>query len=92
MREYGGGYFAFGNVFSVSESDWNIVRRNAEISIPGFIAVSDNGTGDYYGFKVAGDTCEGQVYLWDHEEPSALKRTDYGDMLELLEHIALTPG
>jgi hypothetical protein len=92
VREFGGGYFGFGNVFSVSESEWNIVRRNDEITIPGFIAISDNEAGDHYGFRVSGGACEDRVYVWDHEEPSEVKATDYEDMLELLDHVALKPS
>lgn len=91
LREFGGGYFAFGNVFSVSESEWNIVRRNEDISIPGFIAISDNGTGDYYGFKVSNGACGDEVYVWDHEQPTHIRPTDFGNVLEMLDHVALTP-
>lgn len=92
VREFGGGYFAFGNVFSVSDTEWNVVRRNEEIWIPGFIAISDSGSGDYYGFRVSGGACDACICVWDHEEPHGVKKTKYADMLEWLDHVALTPS
>ncbi len=92
VRDFGGGYFAFGNVFSVSSSEWNIVSRNQKTDIHGFIAISDNGVGDYYGFKVCGGVCGDCIYLWNHEEPSEVRPTDFGDMFELLDRIALVPS
>ena len=93
VREWGGGYFAFGNVFSVEpNSDWNIVRRNRTVCLAGFISVSDNGTGDYYGFKVVDGACGERVYFWDHEEPGSLRETAYVDLFEMLDAIALRPS
>ena len=91
--EFGGGYFAFANVFSVKiGSEWNIVQRNRMIAIPDFVATSDNGTGDYYGFRIVNGICDERVYLWDHEEPALLKATEFGDLLEYLFAQALTPN
>lgn len=90
VKKFGGGYFAFGNVFSVSSSsDWNIVTRNEMRNISNFIAVSDNGTGDQYGFRVDGDHCEEQVYFWDHEEPDNLSPTKFDDLFDFLRNDAL---
>lgn len=90
VKEFGGGYFALGNVFSVDpKSDWNIVRRNAVACIHGFVCVADNGVGDYYGFRVADGKCEECIHFWDHEEPNSLKETGYRDLFELIDAIAL---
>lgn len=90
VKEFGGGYFAFGNVFSVDkESDWNIVARNEGAQANGFVAISDNGTGDRYGFRINGEACEDRIYFWDHEEPNGVSPTDFDDLLEFLRSDAL---
>ena len=59
VKRYGGGYFAFTIVYSVDRcSKWYVVQRNNEIRLigRGFLAVSENGCGDYYGFRVKNGT------------------------------------
>ncbi len=64
VSEYGGGYFAFAIVYSVANSDWNIVRMNQKFAIPQFVAISDNGCGDLYGYRVVDNSCVSTVSLW----------------------------
>jgi len=85
VKDFGGGYFAFTNVFSVCpESDWNIVQRNKQYGLDGFIAVSDNGVGDFFGFRVADGKCLSEIWFWDHEEHGRLKPTAYANLFEFL--------
>lgn len=93
VKKFGGGYFAFGNVFSVnSSSDWYIVSRNEPGNISGFVAISDNGTGDQYGFRVDGEQCEEPLFFWDHEEPDSLSPTKFDDLFDFLRSDALKQG
>ena len=88
MTSCGGGYFAFVNVFSATEgSFWGIVERNAGLP-PGFIAVSDNGTGDYYGFISTGGECASEVCFLDHET-GRVSATKYPDLFEYIVHMGL---
>lgn len=93
-REYGGGYFAFTNVFSVDpNSEWNIEVRNEKLSPElrrWFIAISDPGTGDYYGFRVNDGTTVPAVSVFDHDSRT-LKETKYGDLFEFLANVGLRP-
>jgi hypothetical protein len=91
LREYGGGYFAFGNVFSVAEgSDWNIEARNGEHGVDELIAFSDNGVGDYFCFRTKDGRCGEQVVFLDHETGS-VQMTEYEDIFEYLARVALRP-
>ena len=92
IREYGGGYFALSNIFSLDDtSDWNIIKKNHNYSIlrQGHILVSDNGAGDFYGFKVINGICLAAIYFFDHETASWSK-TNYSNLFEYLERFALT--
>lgn len=84
VRVFGGGDFAFLAVYSLDEgSDLNIVTRNAEpwLSRSDFVAISDNGAGDYYGFAVQDGRCSPEVLLLDHES-GELRPTGHADFFE----------
>jgi hypothetical protein len=88
---YGGGYFALGNVFSVCPgSDWNIIDRNHNIQTHDFLAISDNGVGDLYGFRVENDICNEKIVLFDHETKS-YSQTNFADIFDFLIGTALNP-
>jgi len=92
LQRYGGGYFAFGNVFSVDEaSDWSVVVRNREGGFVdrGFLAVSDNGVGDCYGFPIHGKLCMSQIAFWDHETSQVSPL--YDGFVDFLVAVALKP-
>ena len=90
LLNFGGGYFAFSNVFSgQSDSEWYVVLQNERAQInTNFVAVSDNGAGDYYGFKVVGGICESKVYIYDHEQKS-INVTKYANLYEYLVGVGL---
>lgn len=70
LRQEGGGDFAMLVVYSMEPgSDLNIVlmNDNAWLQRDDFVAVSDNGAGDYYGFLVRDGVCQPEVVLLDHE-------------------------
>jgi hypothetical protein len=95
VKRFGGGYFALANVFSVTDgSDWSIVlrnRRSASVTGKGFVAVSDNGTGDYYGFCVHGGACERRVSIYDHSSGDIVP-TEFDDLFDFLARKALAPA
>jgi hypothetical protein len=71
LRRYGGGTFVFLSTYSMDRtSKLNVVTKNAAswLDRKDFVAVADDGSGDYYGFTVddAG-RCLPEVVLLDHE-------------------------
>lgn len=91
VKRFGGGYFAFANVYSLEEkSDWNIVLRNREAGLPhrGFIAFSENGVGDCYVFRVDAGTCSSRVFFFDHETAN-IGETGYANLFDYLRIVAL---
>lgn len=87
IKNFGGGYFAFTTVYSVKEnSDWNILVNNKDIRLISsheFLAISDNYTGDYYGFKLNNGEYESKISFFDHETQQ-VKETKYKDIYEFL--------
>ena len=91
VKEFGGGYFAFANVFSVaSGGDWNIVDRNRKENLigSGYVAISDPNTGDLYGFKSEDKRCRSQIMVLDHDS-GEWHATRYQDLFEFLASTAL---
>ncbi len=95
LEDYGGGYFALANVFSVkAESEWNVVERNRDAHFVGggFLAVSDNGVGDYYGFQVVRGECQSPLMLWNHEEEGRISPTSFRNLYEFLARVGMRLG
>lgn len=92
INAYGGGYFAFSNVYSLEVgSDWNLVDVNYKYDTlrKGFVLFSENGAGDFYGFKVESDGCKSEIYFFDHEV-EIWQETSYSNLFEYLKKTALT--
>ncbi len=70
LTKIGGGYVGFVNVFSMIEgSEWNLSDRNEGLGLlPKFLAISDDETGGYYGFKMYGSSYEEGIYYLDPDE------------------------
>jgi len=73
LARYGGGYIGHINVFSAHiASDWYLPKCNrlipAELK---FVAVTDDETGGYYGFRVDGETCSEAIFYWHFEDGDA---------------------
>ncbi len=91
LRHYGGGDFAFTNIFSLDEaSDWNLLRIHADIGLLAdrFLAISDNQAGDYYGFIVADGCCSTELYFYDHED-GQIRATQYEDIFSYIAQVGL---
>jgi hypothetical protein len=70
LREWGGGHFGFMVAYSMDRSSkLDVVTKNSVewLGREDFVAVSDNGAGDYYGFRVEDGTCRPEVVRFDHE-------------------------
>jgi hypothetical protein len=71
LRKYGGGNFGFASVYSADDSSDLYLPDNQSGDTSGFVAVSDDGTGNLFGFRVADGTAEDGVIIWEHETGSA---------------------
>lgn len=92
ILEYGGGYFAFSNVYSLEAgSDWYLVDVNCKYEDirNGYIIISENGSGDFYGFKVFDGACESKIYFYDHEA-GYWQASPYSNLFDYLEKSALS--
>lgn len=92
VQMYGGGYFAFTVVFSVSpEGEWNILKQNRFLDLlekQHFLAVSDNQAGDYYGYKIENGLSEEKLFVYDHETHQ-ISQTKYNNLLEYIMEVGL---
>lgn len=90
LKEYGGGLFAFVNIFSVRpNSEWNVVYRNKQIGRNDFIAISDNGVGDQFGFRTVHGICQPEIFFLDHEESNKVVASRYADLFEYVAKVGL---
>ncbi len=68
LREYGGGEFAFVEIYSAdASSDLYIVDKQASAADLNVLAFSDNGCGDDYVFPVENGVAADAVLFHDHE-------------------------
>ena len=89
----GAGTIGYAWVYSYSpDSDFAIFDVNRGPLQPrgDFVAFSDNGAGDYYGWRVADGKCHGAVLVLDHES-GTWARSD-ATLSEWLERCALRPA
>lgn len=90
LKAYGGGYFAFVNIFSVDPtSDWYVVSRNATTGAKDFLAVSDDESGGYYGFTVVNGICSSKIRYFDFETMEILHKPVFDSLLEYLLKVGL---
>jgi hypothetical protein len=84
VTSHGAGQFGFVEVFSVRDGEWNIeVQRMSAPGLPQhFVPVSDNGCGDFYGFKVEDGQCSSSLVFADHEQGYSLVDTEFSDLYE----------
>lgn len=82
----GGGQIGYGHLFVPTDDEhWSILRWNAVCLTPSFIAISDNGCGDYYGFVTSQDgACDSKICLVDHEQSDALPIVCYQNLYEFM--------
>ncbi|OCA87943.1 hypothetical protein A8F94_08940 [Bacillus sp. FJAT-27225] len=91
VKDFGGGYFAFTTLFSVSPGDWNIVSLNKELGFMkthSFLAVSDVGTGDFFGFSIERGVCGSRIMFYDHET-NKVEETNYENLFDYLIEVGL---
>ncbi len=86
VAAYGGGDFAFTLIYSPDPaSDVSIVAMNQRpwVQRPGFVAFADNGSGDYYGWRVRDGAAVDEVVLLDHTVDD-LRSCDFVDFVDFV--------
>lgn len=92
LSTYGGGNFAFANVFSARpDSRWDVVRRNREIGRGDFLAVSDDQAGGYYGFSVSEGAAHREVIYLDAETGEVFNEPKFPSLFDYLALIGMKP-
>lgn len=89
--KYGSGYFAFGVVYSPSlSSAFPLEKKNLtnQAIRKNYIIFSENGSGDYYGFRSTEEKCSSEVFLWDHESEE-WSETEHFNLFAFLASTAL---
>ncbi|MEN5094849.1 SMI1/KNR4 family protein [Pseudomonas protegens] len=92
LQQHGGGYFALGIVYSLDrDSDFNLARINRQHPLIGkcHLLFSENGCGDFYGFRIENNQCLAEVYFFDHET-QAWQQTGYPELFSFLAEVALS--
>lgn len=87
IRQYGGGYFGFANIYSLDKESSFFLLNHNNIPIDEYLRLADNGCGDYYAVRVDAGACGDQLYFIDHEEK--ICPTEYADILEYLVRVGL---
>ncbi|WP_082459498.1 SMI1/KNR4 family protein [Bacillus sp. FJAT-25509] len=91
VKTFGGGYFAFTNIFTVNNGEWNIIQLNNQINLINshkFIAVSDNEVGDFYGFEIENGICNPKVKYYNHEINKVVE-TQFEDLYQYVLKVGL---
>lgn len=79
LQAYGGGYIGPVNIFSAYPAgDWYLPTKKAELIHPkGFLPVTDDETGGYYGFMATNGVCGPAIfYLHPDDDPEPHKQYD----------------
>ncbi|NBF05861.1 hypothetical protein GV819_26545 [Pseudomonas sp. Fl5BN2] len=92
LKAFGGGYFALGIVYSLDEaSDLNLPRINRAhpVIAQDHLLFSENGCGDFYGFKIENHQCRAEIFCFDHAS-AEWQETGYRNLLSFLAEVALS--
>ncbi|MBP5106427.1 SMI1/KNR4 family protein [Pseudomonas protegens] len=92
LKECGGGYFALAMLYSLdSSSDFHLVQINrAHQAITGrHLLFSENGCGDFYGFRIESRHCLAPVEFFDHS-CGQWQTSRYNGLLSFLAEVALS--
>jgi hypothetical protein len=88
LATYGGGDFAFGELYSADPSS-HVRLPEMQAGLPArFVAFTDNGAGDRYGFPVRDGEARDEVLVHDHETGELEATSDPG-FLEFVRRTAL---
>ena len=88
LRTFGGGDFAFATVYSADpRSALYLASNQPEPRPPDFLAVSDDGTGNLFGFRAADGKYSDEIHIWDHET-GEIQPTSIGGFLDFIARMA----
>jgi hypothetical protein len=92
VKKFGGGELGYIDVFSASKMGfWYIVKHNQHFKdyLPkNFVAISDDQTGGYYGYKTMHGKCGEEVFYW-HYDGGFDHNTVYPNIFEFIIDVGL---
>ena len=89
LNKFGGGEFAFVNIFSVEPlSDYNVALQNSKWQIENFVSISDDQTGGIYGYKIEAGQLSEKIHFWSFDE-CCFENTIYDDIFEFIVRCGL---
>jgi hypothetical protein len=92
LTVYGAGQFAFADIYSPDpESPWSAWQalETCHVIPKEFIPLTDNGAGDFLGFRTFEGRTLRQLFWADHEQDYQTSESEYGSFLEFLTRWAL---
>jgi hypothetical protein len=86
LKDYGGGVVGGPEILSAHKdsSDFILLHQPPADLVQDFVAVMENGCGDYYGFKVEEGKCETGLTFCDHELGYELEPTEYHSIIDYI--------
>ena len=81
LMDFGGGYFGFSNIYSIDENSIFYIGSNQDNVPNDYVAVADNGCGDYYVMDKNSECLE-TIYLYENDTGKLYEIAD--DILEFL--------
>ncbi|MBP5123763.1 SMI1/KNR4 family protein [Pseudomonas protegens] len=91
LKECGGGYFALAMLYSLdSSSDFHLLQINRAhpVIASTHLLFSENGCGDFYGFRIDNRHCLASVEFFDHNTEQ-WQATRYSGLFSFLAEVAL---
>ncbi len=89
LENYGGGIFLFVEIRGVQDGEYSLADYQTNDWVPpDFLAISPNGCGDDYGFRMEQGRCEPALVWWDHETDS-ISETSYDSFLDFVIRVGL---
>lgn len=90
LKKIGSGYFGLTNIFSVNRfGDWFLPEKLAQLDLPnGFVPITDDEAGGYYGFQAVDGVCDGVVYYL-HPDDGGEPVLKYPTFLDYVAEVGL---
>ena len=90
LKKYGGGYFGLINVFSANDSvEWGAILKNSSSqNSKGFLAISDDESGGYFGFILENSEYSDSIYCYYPDESPSIE-FKYNSFFEYVAKVGL---
>lgn len=83
IMKFGGGYFGLTSIYSLDKDSSFYILSNQNDIPTNYLAISDNGCGDYFVLKIFDGCVQKEVFFFDHEMQQIVD-TEFMDVYEFL--------